>query len=147
MKHTLYLLVIASFVLFSCSGNSESTSAPTENSAPSNAYAGNDVNMSVTDFDENSQKINAVLNNGLNQSIRGIRGVFSFMDSLGTPLTFANGNPKTSNFQKVSNPEIVSSKSSVTLQFGNKIEKGTASINVSITEVETVDGKKIQLTE
>jgi len=147
MANFFKTLIICSVFLSSCGNKKESGSISNEKSTSENAYQGSDVNMSITDFDEASNKINGILNNGLDKSIRNIRGVFTFIDSAGNPITFANGTIKTSNFQKVANPEIAPAKSSVKIQFGNKVEKGTSRIDVAIIEVETADGQKIQLAE
>lgn len=142
------LLIFSALFMFACGSDSPSTNSdqtPVQ-APPSKAsnqhFDGPGVDMPVMSFSTEPNKIKVELRNGSEKAIRDVRGFFYFTDSMGNELSFANGNPKRSPFQRVENPHIVAAKSKRVMTMGNRIEKGATAVYAVVTAVEYTDGER-----
>ncbi len=137
-----HVIIGLSTLFFIAGCDAPPPAAQSESSVPDSAlrFTGENVEIAVIGFSAKTQKTEVELRNGRSKPIREIKGYLSFIDSAGNELSFSNGAPKRSPFQRVENPHLVDAQSQKRFSLRNKIEKGAAEVIVVLTEASYSDG-------
>jgi hypothetical protein len=151
-NHTLLRNISVCFFLtlisLSCGQREDSareTRAAETNSKPQIDMSGPKFEVNVLSVNTETNRTELELINRNDKPVRNIRGLLHLLDANGNPLTFANGNPKTSNFQQIQNPFLVDSKDKAVIRLGNSLDPNTVTVRVEITSVEGPNGEALAL--